>query len=49
MVVAGITLDVVKYDSFSSSGAGVSVALPGSSKPRVEEGLHIRSSNMFYD
>jgi hypothetical protein len=48
MVVAGTALNAATFDSLSGSGATVSVALLGSSKPIAEEGLHKRSSNMFY-
>jgi hypothetical protein len=49
MVVADNALNAMTSDSFSGSGAGVSMALPGSSKPKVEDGLYTRSNNMFYD
>jgi hypothetical protein len=49
MTIAGTALDAVTSDFFFGSGARVSVALPGFSKPRAEEGLHTRSSDMFYD
>jgi hypothetical protein len=40
MVVTGTALNAMTSDSFSGSEARVSVALPGFSKPREEEGLH---------
>jgi hypothetical protein len=44
-MVAGTVSWIVASKAFSGSGAGISTASPGCSKPRAEDGLHTRRNN----
>jgi hypothetical protein len=44
-MATGSTMTSQASDAFSGWGAGVTMASPGCSKPRAEDGLHIRNNN----